>query len=95
MSTINTNIPSLVAARILGKNNQALGTAMERLSTGLRINAGKDALEAALIDAGVTHQMNVYPDVQHAFHNDTGGRYVEEQATQAWQDTLAWFKTHV
>jgi carboxymethylenebutenolidase len=49
-----------------------------------RINAGKDALEQALIDAGVTHQMNVYPDVQHAFHNDTGGRYVEEQATQAW-----------
>ena len=60
-----------------------------------RINAGKDALEQALIDAGVTHQMNIYPGVNHAFHNDTGGRYVEEQATQAWQDTLAWFEEHL
>lgn len=60
-----------------------------------RINAGKDALEQALIEAGITHQMNVYPGVNHAFHNDTGGRYVEEQATQAWQDTLAWFEEHL
>jgi len=56
-----------------------------------RINAGKDALEQALMDAGVTYQMKVYPGVNHAFHNDTGQRYVEAQATQAWQDTLAWF----
>jgi carboxymethylenebutenolidase len=60
-----------------------------------RINAGKDALEQALSEAGVTHQMNVYPGVNHAFHNDTGQRYVEEQATQAWQDTLAWFEEHL
>jgi carboxymethylenebutenolidase len=60
-----------------------------------RINAGKDPLEQALIDAGVTHQMNVYPGVNHAFHNDTGERYIEEQATQAWQDTLAWFEQHL
>ena len=60
-----------------------------------RINAGKDALEQALIDAGTTHQMKVYPGVNHAFHNDTGQRYVEEQATQAWLDTLAWFEQHI
>lgn len=60
-----------------------------------RINAGKDALEQALIEAGITHQMKVYPGVNHAFHNDTGQRYNEEQATQAWQDTLAWFAEHV
>jgi carboxymethylenebutenolidase len=60
-----------------------------------RINAGKDALEQALIDAGVTYQMNVYPGVNHAFHNDTGERYVEKQATQAWLDTLAWFEEHL
>ena len=60
-----------------------------------RINAGKDPLEQALIEAGVTHQMNLYPGVNHAFHNDTGGRYIEEQATQAWQDTLAWFEQHL
>ena len=42
MSRINTNVPSLVAARILDRNNQALNTSLERLSTGLRINRGKD-----------------------------------------------------
>jgi carboxymethylenebutenolidase len=60
-----------------------------------RINAGIEALEQALVEAGVTHQINIYPGVDHAFHNDTGSRYVEEQATQAWQDTLAWFETHL
>ena len=42
MSRINTNVPSLVAARILTRNNQSLNTALERLSTGLRINRGQD-----------------------------------------------------
>ena len=60
-----------------------------------RVNAGKDALGEALMEAGVTHQMNVYPGADHAFHNDTGGRYVEEQATQAWLDTLAWFEKYL
>jgi len=56
-----------------------------------RITGGMPALEQALQAAGVTHKMNVYPGVDHAFHNDTGERYNEEQATQAWNDTLAWF----
>jgi carboxymethylenebutenolidase len=60
-----------------------------------RITGGKDALDKALTAAGVTHQMNVYPGVNHAFHNDTGDRYNEEQATAAWNDTLAWFKAHM
>lgn len=60
-----------------------------------RINAGKDPLEKALQAAKITHQMKVYPGVNHAFHNDTGERYNETQATQAWQDTLDWFARHV
>ena len=60
-----------------------------------RVNAGKAALEEALAAANKTYQMNVYPGVGHAFHNDTGGRYVEEQATQAWLDTLAWFEMYL
>ena len=42
MSRINTNIPSLVAARILTTNNEKLNQSLQRLSTGLRINQGKD-----------------------------------------------------
>lgn len=60
-----------------------------------RINAGKDALEQTLNDAGVAYQMNVYLGVNHAFHNDTGERYVEAQATRAWQDTLAWLEEYL
>jgi flagellin len=42
MARINTNVQSLVAQRVLGSNNAGLGQALERLSTGLRINRGAD-----------------------------------------------------
>lgn len=42
MSRINTNIPSMIASRILGAQNRQLTSSLERLSTGLRINTGKD-----------------------------------------------------
>ena len=42
MSRINTNIQSLLATRVLNKNNASLNTALERISTGLRINNGSD-----------------------------------------------------
>src|SRR4051794_36133491 len=42
MSRINTNVSSLVAQRILSKNNQSLNTSLQRLSTGLKINSGGD-----------------------------------------------------
>ena len=60
-----------------------------------RINAGVAALEQSLAAANVVHQIKVYPGVNHAFHNDTGPRYDQPQATQAWQDTLAWFEQHL
>ena len=42
MTSINTNVPSMLAQRVLGVQNRALTTSLERLSTGLRINRGKD-----------------------------------------------------
>ena len=58
-------------------------------------NEGLEELTAALEEAGVTFQINIYPDTQHAFHNDTSPRWNEEQALQAWSDTVAWFETYV
>ncbi|MCC6944629.1 MAG: dienelactone hydrolase family protein [Thermomicrobiales bacterium] len=58
-------------------------------------NNGRDELEQALTDAGVTFQFNIYPNTQHAFHNDTGQRWNEEASLQAWADTVAWFAEHV
>ena len=42
MSRINTNVTSLIAQRVLRKNNDSLNTSLERLSTGLKINKGGD-----------------------------------------------------
>lgn len=42
MTRINTNVTSLVAQNTLGRSNSALEQALTRLSTGLRINTGKD-----------------------------------------------------
>ena len=42
MTRINTNVQSLIAQRVLGQNNNGLSQSLERLSTGVRINRGKD-----------------------------------------------------
>lgn len=42
MAVINTNIMSLTTQNNLNKSQSALGTAIERLSSGLRINSAKD-----------------------------------------------------
>ncbi len=42
MARINTNVPSLMAQSDLKKANQSLQTALQRLSSGLRINRGAD-----------------------------------------------------
>ncbi|MDI3211037.1 dienelactone hydrolase family protein [Arthrobacter sp. AL12] len=60
-----------------------------------RITGALPALRDALAATDVRHQLTVYPGVDHAFHNDTGPRYVEAQATAAWNDTLAWFTKYV
>src|SRR5699024_2020633 len=42
MSVINTNYLALVSQNNLTKSQNALGTAIERLSSGMRINSAKD-----------------------------------------------------
>ncbi len=42
MSTINTNIPSAIAQRHLGRSQLDLAASLERLSSGLKINRGAD-----------------------------------------------------
>jgi flagellin len=42
MSRINTNVSSLIAQRVLRENNNNLNMSLQRLSTGLQINAGSD-----------------------------------------------------
>jgi len=42
MQVINTNTLSLIAQNNLNKSQATLGTAIERLSSGRRINSAKD-----------------------------------------------------
>jgi carboxymethylenebutenolidase len=60
-----------------------------------RITGAMPEFRDALAATEVRHELKVYPGVDHAFHNDTGERYNETQATAAWNDTLAWFKKYV
>jgi carboxymethylenebutenolidase len=58
-----------------------------------RVNAGIAAYESALQANGKRYTIHMYPGVNHAFNNDTGGaRYNKEAADLAWERTLAFFK---
>ena len=56
-STINTNINSLTAQRNLGMNQSSLSTAIQRLSSGLRINSAKDDAAGLAISERFTAQI--------------------------------------
>jgi carboxymethylenebutenolidase len=60
-----------------------------------RINQSIPAIEAAMQQSGKVYEKVVYPDTDHAFHNDTGSRYDPPAATDAWARTLAWFGQYV
>lgn len=60
-----------------------------------RVTSTRPQAEAAVKAAGTPYQITVYPGVDHAFHNDTGARYIPAQAQQAWLDTIAWFRKHL
>ena len=45
--------------------------------------------------AGLTHELRTFPGVDHAFFNDTGARYDEAAAAEAYQAMLDWFGTHL
>jgi carboxymethylenebutenolidase len=55
-----------------------------------RVNASRERAETALRAANLAHEIKVYPGVDHAFFNDTGGRYNATQAAAAYRDVLAW-----
>ncbi|MET0650458.1 MAG: dienelactone hydrolase family protein [Pyrinomonadaceae bacterium] len=62
---------------------------------GPKVNAAKDATQAALERAGLVHELIVEPDADHAFFNDTGPRYHPAAAADAWRRTLDWFGRYV
>ncbi|HMK68952.1 MAG TPA: dienelactone hydrolase family protein [Stellaceae bacterium] len=60
------------------------------------IDAGIPAYEAALKAAGKTYEIYIYPDVNHAFNNDTNAaRYDKAAADLAWSRTLAFLRKYL
>jgi carboxymethylenebutenolidase len=54
------------------------------------------AFEAEMQKQRVLHEVHVYPGASHAFFNDTRPQiYQAEAAQNAWQKTLAWFRTYL
>jgi carboxymethylenebutenolidase len=53
-------------------------------------------LDRALEEAGVAHDIKVYPAARHSFFNDRNpGRYDAAASEDAWQRTLAYFERHL
>jgi carboxymethylenebutenolidase len=54
-----------------------------------------DALEQALAEAGLVHEVIVYPGVGHAFLNSENLAEADQPSGQAWQVTLDFLGTHL
>jgi flagellin len=71
MTTINTNIGALSAQATMTRVNMEQSTAMERLSSGMRINAAKDDAAGMAISEKMTAQIK---GLSQAVRNATDGK---------------------
>ncbi len=60
-----------------------------------RINGSIPAIEAAMAANNKIYEKMIYPNADHAFHNDTSPRFNPEAAKDAWERLLAWFEKYV
>ena len=58
MTTINTNVSSLIAKNAIGENERAMSQAMTRLSTGSRINSARDDAAGLAISQRMSSQIS-------------------------------------
>jgi flagellin len=58
MTVINTNVSATLASNAITKNDRAMSTAMERLSTGLRINSAADDAAGLAIASRMRSQVD-------------------------------------
>ncbi len=56
--TVNTNIPSLTAQKALNSATNKMNTAMERMSTGLKINSSKDDAAGLAVSNKLDYQVS-------------------------------------
>jgi len=82
--TINTNVASLNAQRSLNSSQADANTALQRLSSGLRINSAKDDAAGLAISNRLTSQIN---GINQAIRNAGDGISVSQIAEGALSET--------
>ncbi len=86
MTVINTNVKSLVAQASLAANSKNQATAMERLSTGSRINSAKDDAAGLAIGSRMTSQVR---GLSMAIRNANDGISLAQTAEGALGETTS------
>jgi len=89
MTIINTNTSSLVARDAIQRNDRAMSTAMERLSTGSRINSAKDDAAGMQISNRLTGQIN---GLNQGIRNANDGISLAQTAEGALDETTQMFQ---
>ena len=81
---INTNVQSINAQRQLNRSSSSMSTAMERLSSGLRINSAKDDAAGLAISDRMTSQIK---GLNQAVRNANDGISLAQVSEGALQET--------
>lgn len=88
MSVINTNITSMISQGNLNKSKGALTTAMERLSSGMRINSAKDDAAGQAIANRMTAQVKGLAQAQRNANDGISVAQTAEGALNQINDNL-------
>lgn len=88
MSVINTNITSMISQGNLSKSKGALTTAMERLSSGMRINSAKDDAAGQAIANRMTAQVKGLAQAQRNANDGISVAQTAEGALNQINDNL-------
>ncbi|WP_354624011.1 flagellin [Psychromonas sp. MME2] len=83
VATVNTNVMSLNAQRQLSKSQATSNQAMERLSSGLRINSAKDDAAGLAISTGIQSQVK---GINQAVRNANDGVSMAQTAEGAMDE---------
>lgn len=88
MSVINTNITSMISQKNLNTSKNALTTAMERLSSGMRINSAKDDAAGQAIANRMTSQVKGLAQAQRNANDGISVAQTAEGALNQINDNL-------
>ena len=88
MSVINTNITSMISQKNLNTSKNSLTTAMERLSSGMRINSAKDDAAGQAIANRMTAQVKGLAQAQRNANDGISVAQTAEGALNQINDNL-------